>query len=77
LEKYFYNNGEEDEDVDVVFSKDGEPEGIMELTCPHCNEEIFFEDQNGNYEVICPECGKVVWNSAMTSSNPVMSSDVI
>ena len=77
LEKYFYNNDEADEDVDVVFSKDDEKQGVMELTCPHCHEEIYFEDQNGDYEVICPECGKVVWNSSALSNIPAANTDVI
>jgi hypothetical protein len=77
LEKYFYNNGEDDEDVDVVFSKDPDNQGMMELNCPHCNEEICFEDQNGDYEVICPECGKVAWNSSMLSNIPAANTDVI
>jgi hypothetical protein len=77
LEKYFYHDGEVDEDVDVVFSNDKEQQGVMELTCPHCNEEIYFEDQDGDYEVICPECEKVVWNSSMSSSSPAANVDVI
>jgi DNA-directed RNA polymerase subunit delta len=77
LEKYFYNEGETDEDTDVVFSTDDGQQGVMELTCPHCNEEIYFEDQSGDYEVICPECGKVVWNSSMLSNATVANTDVI
>lgn len=76
LEKYFYNEGEADDDVDVVFSSD-EKTGVMELTCPFCNEEIYFEDQNGDYEVICPECGKVVWNSSDLNNAPAANADVI
>ncbi len=63
LEKYFYNTEEDDEETGILFKK--EPgEVIMELVCPHCNQEICFEDEPGDYEVICPECGKVVWNHA-------------
>ncbi len=76
LEKYFYNEGEADDDVDVVFSSD-EKADVMELTCPFCNEEIYFEDQNGDYEVICPECGKVVWNSSDLNNTPAANTDVI
>ncbi|HBF38346.1 MAG TPA: hypothetical protein DDW50_13615 [Firmicutes bacterium] len=74
LEKYFYNEGEADDDVDVVFSSD-EDQGVMELTCPYCNEEICFEEQDGNYEVVCPECGKVVWDSSHISTTPAVNED--
>ncbi|HBE80427.1 MAG TPA: hypothetical protein DDW65_21985 [Firmicutes bacterium] len=77
LEKYFYDDGEADDNVDVIFSKDEKGEGVMELSCPHCHEEIYFEDQNGDYEVICPECGKVVWNSAGLSNASAANIDVI
>jgi ribosomal protein S27E len=65
LEKYFYNAEEDDEETDILFAK-GPEEVMMELTCPHCNEGICFEDEPGNYEVVCPECGKVVWNHTDT-----------
>ncbi|HEX7712971.1 MAG TPA: hypothetical protein VF531_03035 [Bacillota bacterium] len=70
LEKYFYNTSDSDEeDTDVVFSEDnGKP--VMEMACPHCNEEIYFEDEPGNYEVVCPECGKVVWSRFMAENTP-------
>jgi DNA-directed RNA polymerase subunit delta len=77
LEKYFYNNEESDENLDVVFSNEKDEQGVMELTCPHCSEEIYFEDQHGDYEVICPECGKVVWNSSQLSNTPAANVDVI
>ncbi|MGE5583472.1 MAG: CD1247 N-terminal domain-containing protein [Bacillota bacterium] len=76
LEKYFYNAEDEDEEAEVVFSKDGQ-EAVMEMTCPYCHEDIYFEDQNGNYEVICPECGKVVWNSSLEESNSNHKTDAI
>ena len=78
LEKYFYNNECDDEDAELVFSKN-DGESIMELSCPHCHEEIYFEDEVGNYEVICPECGKVVWNSVSDSAikTDQQQSDVI
>ena len=76
LEKYFYNEEEDDEDVDVVFSSDENP-GVMELSCPYCSEEIYFEDQDGDYEVICPECGKVVWNSSELNNTPVANVNAI
>jgi DNA-directed RNA polymerase subunit delta len=71
LEKYFYND-DSDEDADTVFSKnDQEKEPIVEIACPNCKEEISFEDENGNYEVVCPECGKVIWSHFEKEANPV------
>jgi DNA-directed RNA polymerase subunit delta len=65
LEKYFYSAEEEDEETEILFTKES-GEVMMELTCPNCHEEICFEDEPGNYEVVCPECGKVVWNHTVT-----------
>ena len=30
------------------------------LMCPHCDEEIFFDDSIEPEELICPACGKAV-----------------
>lgn len=30
------------------------------LMCPHCNEEIYFDDSIEPEELICPACGKAV-----------------
>ena len=30
------------------------------LMCPHCNEEIYFDDSIEPDELICPACGKPV-----------------
>lgn len=65
LEKYFYNADEDDDDTDILFSKEPR-ESFGEFTCPYCNESIGFEDEPGDYEVICPECGKVVLNHIAT-----------
>lgn len=64
LEKYFYNNQEEGDSEDVVFTNDHRhgDETIIELECPKCQEELYFTDESGDYEVVCPECGEVVWN---------------
>lgn len=65
LEKYFYNADEDDEEADILFSK--EPGGAFrELACPHCHESISFEDEAGNDEMVCPECGKAVLNHPET-----------
>lgn len=61
LEKFFYESDENNEETELLFSPEAE-KSVMELSCPFCREEIYFEDEPGNYEVVCPECGKVVWN---------------
>lgn len=61
LEKYFYQN-EEDDEGEVIFSRDTDDEAsTIEITCPNCHEELSFQDSAEDYEVICPECGKTVW----------------
>ena len=34
------------------------------LMCPHCNEEIYFDDTIEPDELICPACGKPVADKA-------------
>lgn len=34
------------------------------LMCPHCNEEIYFDDTIEPDELICPACGKSVADKA-------------
>jgi hypothetical protein len=77
LEKFFYESDENAEDTEILFSPEAE-KSVMELSCPFCREEIYFEDEPGNYEVVCPECGKVVWNHVQ-SEEPLTAekSDVI
>ncbi len=75
LEKYFYHNEDDVDETELIFSKDNH-QGVTELTCPYCNENIYFEEEDGNYEVICPECGKVVWESSIMENKPHQS-DVI
>lgn len=75
LEKYFYNNEEEDEDNrEVTFISD-QGHNVMEMNCPFCNQGLYFEDDEGEYEVVCPECGKVIWNSAAKEITPVNRKD--
>lgn len=68
LEKYFYNEDHEEES-DVIFSKDDQ-QPVVEIACPNCHEGICFEDESGSYEVVCPECGKVVWNHFVKEESP-------
>lgn len=75
LEKYFYNQDEDDAD-EVVFTA-GDGKSIVELTCPECKEEVYFEEEPGNYDVTCPECGSIVWNNYMSGQKNTLSSDVI
>jgi DNA-directed RNA polymerase subunit delta len=71
LEKYFYQTEDED-DVDVIFSSEsGDGASTIEITCPNCQEELSFEDSSGEYEVLCPECGKMVWNNYTGEPEPI------
>ena len=75
LEKYFYNNEEEDEDSrEITFTSD-QGHDVMEMNCPFCNQGLYFEDEEGEYEVVCPECGKVIWNSAAKEITPLNRKD--
>ncbi|HEY8463017.1 MAG TPA: hypothetical protein VIM29_03195 [Bacillota bacterium] len=63
LEKYFYQDDEEEDPEEVIFSRDhGDDPSTIEITCPNCHEELSFKDSDTDYEVICPECGKTVWS---------------
>jgi DNA-directed RNA polymerase subunit RPC12/RpoP len=77
LEKYFYNTEDEDsDDPELLTSKDAETDDpVMELNCPHCKQELFFEDQPGNYEVVCPDCGSVVWQHFIAEHEPEIEDD--
>lgn len=35
------------------------------LMCPHCNEEIYFDDSIEPEELVCPACGKPVADEAV------------
>lgn len=75
LEKYFYNQDEDEEDEVVFTAEDGK--SIVELTCPECKEEVYFEEESGNYDVTCPECGTIVWNNYISGQRNASYSDVI
>ena len=38
----------------------GDDDDFRMLMCPHCDEEIFFDDSIEPEELICPACGKAV-----------------
>ncbi len=77
LEKYFYNEGDDANDnQEVIFNSDPE-NSMVEMDCPFCNQGVYFENDTGDYEVVCPECGKVIWNSATEEAGPVNRRDVI
>ncbi|NLN18692.1 MAG: hypothetical protein GX162_05350 [Firmicutes bacterium] len=51
---------------DVLFGLDDDTyDGdIVEMICPECNEEIFFEEDflyDSDVEIACPSCGAVVY----------------
>jgi len=66
VEKYFYGQEENDEEQEVIFNHEDHNENCIEITCPRCKEEICFEDEPGDYEVVCPECGDIVWNHSVS-----------
>lgn len=74
LEKYFYNSDGSDDSEELVTSTeqpvDDDTDEVMELTCPHCKQELYFEDEPGNYEVVCPDCGNVVWQHFTAELSP-------
>lgn len=75
LEKYFYNDGVEDEDrQEVTFTSD-QGHGVLEMNCPFCSQGLYFEDDEGEYEVVCPECNKVIWNSIDKEVTPINRKD--
>jgi DNA-directed RNA polymerase subunit delta len=68
VEKYFYQN-ETADDGEVLFSRPvGDDEASISITCPNCREEINFKDSAQDYEVVCPECGEVVWTHRVTQT---------
>lgn len=77
LEKYFYNEDEEaNESQEVIFNSDQDG-SVLEMNCPYCNQGVYFENEAGEYEVVCPECGKVIWNSSENHFTPETRHDVI
>lgn len=78
LEKYFYNNQDEDldESPEITFTSDEEGR-VLEMNCPFCDQGVYFRDETGEYEVVCPECGKVIWNSQKREATPTSRTDVL
>jgi len=76
LEKHFYDNFDDGEDDDeAIFTNDREGP-VIELVCPNCHEELSFTAKPGDYEVVCPECGRMVWSHA-TEESVVEKPDLI
>lgn len=48
----------DDDDCDCCC--DCDDENFRMLMCPHCDEEIYFDDSIEPDELICPACGKAV-----------------
>lgn len=76
LEKYFYNEGDDtNENQEVIFNSDPD-HNVLEMSCPFCNQGVYFENEAGDYEVVCPECGKVIWNSTINGSTEETSQNI-
>ena len=50
----------DDDDCDCDCCCDCDDENFRMLMCPHCDEEIYFDDSIEPDELICPACGKAV-----------------
>lgn len=68
VEEYLFED-EDDDDFDPCDGcagcdgdedEDGEPDDIRMMMCPHCNEEIYFEDSLDPKDITCPYCNKPV-----------------
>ena len=64
LEDYVLGDDDEcdcdDDDCDCDCDCCGGDNDFRMLMCPHCNEEIYFDDTIEPDELICPACGKPV-----------------
>ena len=66
VEEYLFDDEEDDEDEDDDPCEgcegcDGDdPDDIRMMMCPHCNEEIYFDESLDPSEIVCPYCGKSV-----------------
>lgn len=54
----------DDDDDDDCDCCDCCGEDFRMLMCPHCNEEIYFDDSIEPDELVCPSCGKPVTEAA-------------
>ncbi len=50
----------DDDDCDCCDCCDCDDADFRMLMCPHCNEEIYFDDSIEPDELVCPACGKAV-----------------
>lgn len=76
LEKYFYNEGDDSNENQEVSFNSAPDRSVLEMSCPFCNQGVYFENEAGDYEVICPECGKVIWNSSTNGATEQPSQDI-
>lgn len=66
VEEYLFED-DEDDDFDPCEGcegcdgdEDAEPDDIRMMMCPHCNEEIYFEESLDPNDITCPYCNKPV-----------------
>ena len=70
VEEYLFEDDEDyedDEDFDPCEGCEGcdgdtdaDPDDIRMMMCPHCNEEIYFDESLDPDAITCPYCGKDV-----------------
>lgn len=77
LEKQFYSiEDEEQGDSDIIFTNEvDDDDTVIEISCPNCHEELYFTDEAGEYEVVCPECNQVVWSHTVEDNGPTVYRD--
>lgn len=54
------------EDADA-FEDDENDEEFVRIDCPHCGQEVFFEEEflyDDSVEISCPECGEILFRGS-------------
>ncbi|MCL4516357.1 MAG: zinc-ribbon domain-containing protein [Firmicutes bacterium] len=71
-----------DEDLsdleDNFYGADDEEGQFVEMTCPNCQETVYFEEDlmdEDDVEVTCPNCGAVIYSSDEESDEESASGD--
>ena len=60
VEEYLFGDEDDDDYYDDDEECDGHCCDFRMMFCPHCNEEIYFDESIEPSELTCPACGKKV-----------------
>ncbi len=62
VEKDFYFDGDDEDDDDDYDDEDEDDENaeFYQVTCPHCGEEVCFDDSLDPESLVCPACGEQI-----------------